>query len=301
MTGVLPEFDGANGLPPRHIDPITERLSASAKAFEDAQMVREASQLRGDEMAAELFKRSEDALSRRLGQELREHVLWPWLSELKGLAGPLTARVIATIGDPRRFPGQQCSMGHTLPPLFQEGEACPITATEIAPENDWPNGGGEVSSQADSHGEIEREDGLAGLSDTETRNEREYVGGVGDSHTADDEEVANEDAGVRCVGVMLPPRPGTGVRSLWHYFGVHVVDGKLPQRRKGQQADWNPTGRTLLLQPKGIADQIIIHRPEPYRTTYDEARERGKYHSVARIIAAKQFLGDLLIIWKEAV
>jgi hypothetical protein len=63
-----------------------------------------------------------------------------------------------------------------------------------------------------------------------------------------------------CPGKMLAPRPHTGVSSLRHYVGLHVVDGNMPRKTRGQQGDWNPIGRTVLLMPKGIVDQIIQHK-----------------------------------------
>ncbi len=282
MTVEVHEIDKEIGPPPRHIDETTTRLSAYAKAFEDAQQVRKASTLRGDLVAADMFFTVEQRLSRRLGKELKTHTLWPFLEPLTGLAGPLTARAIAVIGDPRRFPGQQCSIGHTLPPMYEPGDQCPVTATEKLTEIDGSAGGGDDLPTADAPTEIEARNG--GFSDTaaETATESETLVG-------------------RCVGVMRPPRPHSGVRSLWHYAGLHVVNGQLPKRRKGTQIDWNPTLRTLALQPHGIADQIIVHRTEPYRGLYDQARTRDKYHNVARTIIAKAFLGDLLVEWKRLV
>lgn len=279
MTELVNVFE-PGGPPSRHVDPITEQLAMLAKAFEDAQRVRKASQNRGDELAAELFLEVERKLSGRLGRKLEKHVLWPWLEPLKGLAGPLTARVISYMGNPRRFPGQQCSMGHTLPPLYPVGASCPVTADRVFEIEDVNGGDGSSSTTEEDH-------------------ENEACGGGGFPHTVDDSDTEIDSDRVRCVGVMRHPRPGTGVRSFWHYAGLHVVDGKLPRRRKGQQADWNPTLRTLALKPKGIADQIIKHRTPVYRDTYDAARERGKYYKVARTIAAKQFLGDLLTEWKD--
>jgi hypothetical protein len=97
------------------------------------------------------------------------------------------------------------------------------------------------------------------------------------------------------------------VRSLWHYAGLHVIEGRMPQRRKGVQSDWKPTLRTLALGPDGLADQIIKHRTPTYRDIYDETKARTvledlppwKSHKIARTVAAKAFLGDLLVTWKE--
>jgi len=132
------------------------------------------------------------------------------------------------------------------------------------------------------------------------------------------------------------------VRSLWHYCGLHVVDGRSPRKTKGKQADWNPKARTLLLMPSGMAEMIIKHRTPKYRDIYDTtkvrlAAERGvvmkiesgrrpgpalpqdvegsevahqaeighpvglrpfQIDAIARKVAVKAFLGDLLMEWK---
>ena len=85
-----------------------------------------------------------------------------------------------------------------------------------------------------------------------------------------------------CGAAVGPIRPGTGVRSLWHYCGLHVdAQGRMPRMRKGQQCTWNPTARAICLTPDvGLAAQIVRLRVEPWRGIYDAtkarlARERG--------------------------
>jgi hypothetical protein len=80
--------------------------------------------------------------------------------------------------------------------------------------------------------------------------------------------------GTVCAALVGPLRPGTGTRSLWHYLGLHVVDGRSPRRRAGQRADWSPAGRTAVLQPGGIAEQIVRLRVPHYRDIYDATKER---------------------------
>lgn len=204
-------------------------------------------------IAAEL-KRLEEQASRALKKSLKQHPLYPWLQQHPGLAGPLTARLLAIIDDPRRFPGQACSMGHIRPPDYEVGSPCEV-----------------------------------------------------ESH-----------AGERCPGVMLAPRTTTGTRSLRHYLGLHAVNGKAPRRQRGVQADWHTKGKTLLLQPDGLADQIIKHRTPKYRDVYDQTRARlervvgcgegdlgdgpsSRAHWIARKVAVKEFVGDLLAEWKRVV
>ena len=59
-----------------------------------------------------------------------------------------------------------------------------------------------------------------------------------------------------------------------HYLGLHVIDGRRARKRKGKKADWVTEAPGILLGPQGIADQIIRHRVEPYRSRYDHEKER---------------------------
>lgn len=199
------------------------------------------------------------------------------------------AKLLSGIRHPLRFPGQPCVHGHLLPTIFPVGTPCPLTDYE----------------------------------------------------------------GVPCSAPLGPPRPGTGVRSLWHFLGLHCgPDGKAPYRRRGVQADWNGDLRaSLLMRDFGIAAQIVRHKVEPYQTIYrtQKARltqERGgvalvgvsenfpgtsqqgrrarkvrgridglreiedvsgpaprpfQLDDLARKIAVKAFVGDLLVEWKRRV
>lgn len=85
--------------------------------------------------------------------------------------------------------------------------------------------------------------------------------------------------------------------SLWHYFGLHVVDGKAPKRKRGEQATWNPKAKSLgYLIAKG---QVMSRGPfrKPY---YDDYKEEDtekhpdlrKFHLNSRALryCAKMFL-----------
>lgn len=302
---VTPDGDEPNrGLP----DSVTNELAALAATFEDLDRAYRASATRAahcsrlEQLEAASFargvaddlKKLKAGVGRRLKATLGKHPIGPWVSQYKGLAGPTTARLIALIRDPRRFPGQICSEGHHSPAVYAEDTPCP-----------WAS-----------------DDGVC--------------------------------------GEPLKTRRGSGVRSLRHYLGLHVVDGRSPRLRKGVQGDWNTKGRTLVLAPDGLADQIIKHRTEPYRSLYDETkarleRERGaditpesgspagpdggraghsnddepgvgpapqssegaessrgngyalgplrpfQIHGIARKVAAKRFVDDLLLEWKRLV
>ncbi len=249
------------------VDVATHQLAGLAKSYQDIQQARVRLSNRSlygralgvleESIAA--MEREEHNLDRALQKALRDHPMYDWLHQFKGFGGPLTARLLAIIGDPRRFPGQQCSR---------------------AGEDDSGNRLG-----AHYHAPIHD---------------------VGVPCTA--EEMDAEGNFVECGQPMLAPRTTTGVRSIWHYFGLHVTpEGKTPRRTRGQQADWNPAARTIIMMPNvGLAAQIIRHRPQPYRRIYDEVKarklaagmEKGA-HGIALKVAAKAFLGDLLVEWKR--
>src|SRR5437867_2962556 len=46
----------------------------------------------------------EQRMAKGIGIHLREHILWPWLSQFPGLGGVYLAVVLSLIRDPNRFP-----------------------------------------------------------------------------------------------------------------------------------------------------------------------------------------------------
>ena len=81
--------------------------------------------------------------------------------------------------------------------------------------------------------------------------------------------------GEACPGTMTAPRPGSGVRSVWHWAGLHVVNGRMPKRQKGVKADWNPRIRTAILMPDfGWSAQIVRHSTPGYIEIYRAQKER---------------------------
>lgn len=228
----------------------------------------------------EAAQKIERSYRRQVEKALKRHPLWSWLEDKPGLRGPFVAWIIARIRDPRRFPGQRCAAGHYLPAVHDVGSPCPIE----------PLAGG-------------------------------------------------EDANGRCGEPILPVRRGSGVRSVWHYFGLHVENGRRAHKMKGKKTSWVTEAGGILLGPKGIADQIVAHGAEPYRGIYEQQKERlqvargadtrpeidhssgvtdlewveadnareidgrrglrpFQVHRIARTIAVKAFVGDLLIEWK---
>lgn len=70
------------------------------------------------------------------------------------------------------------------------------------------------------------------------------------------------------------------VASVWHYYGMHVVDGKAPKKKAGTPMDWSPNGRKALYM---LGDVIIKategseQRPReanPWRAVFDQFREQ---------------------------
>jgi hypothetical protein len=190
-------------------------LASLSWSWRDIQQARLAAEQRGLTTLSESLLKVGTSLAEQVKRELRRQPIWPWLSQFPGLGGVHVARLVALIGDPHRFPGQPCTEGHIAPARFAVGDPCPRRSK--------PDADGAVAA---------------------------------------------------CAGTMLEPRRGTGTRSLWHYLGLHVVNGKSPRKAKLQKADWNPIGRTICLQPGGIAEQIVRHRVPVYREIYDAAKER---------------------------
>lgn len=237
MTEVAPAFELPDGLPPRHIDLETAQLDRLARSWLDVQGTRKAlAQRELDDRIVASFAKAEQQLSRALTKTLRGHALWPWLSQFPGLGGAHTALIIGRIGDPRRFPGQRCSEGHYLPPLYAVGAPCPVAVA--FPENEARAGDGASEARAD-------------------------------------ERYSASDGPSVCPGFMVPPRETTGVRSLWHWAGLHALEnGRAPRKTKGQRADWDPRARSSVMQPGGIAEQIVRLNVPHYAPLYREAKGR---------------------------
>jgi len=300
---------------PEHLfsDPLTGELNRTAKNFAQVQKARKGMEQReqssprhkdktkrGNKPSFALLSvwAAEDALIKDMESTLKQHVLWGgFLENQSALHGMLTARVLGEIRHPHRFPGQKCDYtgptgdlkGHTVPPMFSVGDICPMEFWDKAPVDE----------------------------DTGARLPAKLV---------------------KCTGLMqegrarIDPRTGkpeTGVRSLFHFAGLIAGDdGRnigYHSLEEGQTRDWNSSLKTLLMMPKGIAEQIVNHKPEPYYSEHARsymcslermARERkidlsaqtkgGKtppevirLKGIARKIAAKLWVGDVLMEWKR--
>ena len=102
------------------------------------------------------------------------------------------------------------------------------------------------------------------------------------------------------LGFIGDHRRFKGLRSLWHYCGLHVVNGEAPKRAKGVKVDWNPRFRTLMWQ---IGKSLIMRKNPRYYPLYVEYKraeaekhpELTKLHIHNRALrkVQKDFLKDL--------
>lgn len=104
------------------------RVDSECASWRDIQQARIAAEQRGLFRIAASLQEVETEAATAVVAALHAHPVWPWLSAFGGLGGVQVARLIAIIGDPRRFPGQQCTAGHTQLPDFEVGAPCPVVA-----------------------------------------------------------------------------------------------------------------------------------------------------------------------------
>lgn len=69
------------------------------------------------------------------------------------------------------------------------------------------------------------------------------------------------------------------VSSLWKYAGMHVVDGKAPGRKRGQQANWNPKLKSLCWK---IAKSFVMVGGD-YRFRYNEFKQKETETSAGKL------------------
>lgn len=112
-----------------------------------------------------------------------------------------------------------------------------------------------------------------------------------------------------CEGIIRPPRDGTGCRALWKMAGLYpTAKNRLPKYRRGEQGSHNNKMKTAILMPQGIAQQFYMQGSR-YADVYYREKARlkkrspelrdGHVETIARVIAAKAWLGDLLVEWKS--
>jgi hypothetical protein len=261
------------GAPARHIDQATADLDRLAHTWLDLQGTRKAlAQRELPDEIIEGFDKMEKRVSYLLSKALRKHPLWSWIKQFPGLGGAHTALIIGRIGDPRRFPGQRCSKGHYLPSIYKVGSPCPVTESWCVIEGS--TGGGVALGAAGRCREIAD---VLGRSD---------LAGAAVSHS----ENGNSTG---CPGIMLEPRPHSGVRSLWHWAGLAVcADGRAPRKRKGMKCDWEPQARASTMQPGGLAEQIVRSSVPHYSDVYRETKERLMLRVAEKLSESDSSRGD---------
>jgi len=115
------------------------------------------------------------------------------------------------------------------------------------------------------------------------------------------------------------------VSKYWAWWGLHVVDGRAPRRRRGQNINWSPKMRTLawkigkqfVMQGRRYRDiylgykrRLQRERPTPRDCPrYEECKKalkrreepacRGHIEAMARRYAVKMFLSHLWEKWRR--
>lgn len=113
------------------------------------------------------------------------------------------------------------------------------------------------------------------------------------------------------------------ISALWHYCGMHVVDGEAPRRKRGSKITWNPFLRMTIFK---TTDSFVKQNAEKcqYRELYDTKKKfyqikfpdevkipgtkgqkdrvkysKGHIHNMAKRYAGKIFLAHLWVKWRE--
>lgn len=83
------------------------------------------------------------------------------------------------------------------------------------------------------------------------------------------------------------------VSSLWKYVGMHVENGRAPQRKSGQKLDFSIRLRSIVWN---VGDSFVKQRTPYYREIYDQEKERQKSRPPERVDIndSNRIKGDLL-------
>ena len=68
------------------------------------------------------------------------------------------------------------------------------------------------------------------------------------------------------VSYIGDPQRFPSVAALWHYAGLHVVDGHSPKRKRGENSSWHAKLREALWQ---LVDSLIKNRENRWRPEYE--------------------------------
>jgi len=96
------------------------------------------------------------------------------------------------------------------------------------------------------------------------------------------------------------------VRSLWHYAGLHVVDGSAPKRRRGQKSTWNGRLRTTawkcasqFVRSSGSFGRQLYLDDKAFYIAQNGDLSKGHIDNRARRRVAKDLLRCLWAKWRE--
>jgi len=314
MTDILGETDHASGVPPRFVDAATANLNRLARDFEETQRLRlRAYQRLGQHMygaepidaekasvlaadpSVQRRRELEDFEARELQNVLQSHVLWPWLEPLKGIRGARTGRLLAAIANPHRFPGQQCSHGHTFPTGYlQEGDACPLVEVGA--------GGAEPAAETDrAYGATCPGTMQTPRTSTGVRSLWSYLGLMPGSDGAIVRRRKGEQAAYSPQARALVLGPD----GLADQIKRHVPDDMTTSPKHGDgccNACSSKHKRVACATLKRYGNVYAWKKALFVRDRVGEAEgmlTAGRADKIARVVAAKRFVGDLLVAWKE--
>lgn len=102
------------------------------------------------------------------------------------------------------------------------------------------------------------------------------------------------------LGLMPHMLQFHSVAAVWKYTGLHVEEGAVPRRRKGQTLGWSPRLKSIAIM--WVALPCTKNRECPYREVYDRRRAHtaethpdwtlGHSHADGLRITAKAILRD---------
>lgn len=293
-------------------------LEELCRNFEDIQRTRIAAHNRGSLGIEAQLRDIEDRVGRQIAKELHDHPLWPWLSEQRGLTGVTTARVVAIIGDPWRFPGQACTVGHIMRPVQpiggpcpdisrdEDGDAQPCTGTMLAPRETTG-----VRSLWRYFG-LDVEDGRLPM---RRKGKQGHWHVVGRSLILNDVGIAGQ-----IVRQRTPKYRDIYDRHKARLLGADVqpeIEGRVGAENRveiealsgadaGPESEWgNGADPAVEIEGRcGADERTAIGRgvgaegggeSEPPAGT----KPRWQVEKIARTVAAKEFIGDLLMEWKR--
>jgi hypothetical protein len=280
------ETDSGPSSPSRYIDHDTELLGSLAAMWQDFQQMRLSAGQRGltTEYTA-AFAKVETMFARDLKKALRKHPLWPWLSEHPGTGGVHVARLIARIGNPHRFPGQQCDRGHTFAPTHALSSTSRVACPFFNKEKEQCPGRILPPRTATGVRALWRYFGLDGDRDHAASGHRyDRLG-----KTA----LLQPEGGIAAQIVRLRIEPW---RSIYDTHKTRLTNERGLVSNPESETSNGAGRRSEIENPVGPNGTEAEHPDEIDRTL---GLRPFQIDAIARKIAAKAFVGDLLMAWKR--